>query len=100
MVCARATGLCRAPRRAVRKKKTAGPKSRRLCLSNPLNLAQQLQHGLLRLVGERQRGGRDRLAGGQRPGGWRLLLWGGGGQRGGGRLPPGCGFFFLILGGL
>src|ERR1700691_4999875 len=36
--------------------------------------AQQLQHALLRLVGERQRGDRDRLPGGQRLAGGRFLV--------------------------
>src|SRR6266516_1682853 len=37
-----------------------------IILSRLWDLAQQLEHALLRLVGKRERGHRDRLAGGQR----------------------------------
>src|SRR5207248_5139583 len=48
-------------------KKTAGPKPRRSGLPKvSAGSAQQLQHALLRRVGKRERGRRDRLAGRQR----------------------------------
>ena len=48
-------------------KKTAGPKPRRRDrLNASLKSTQQLENALVRLVGERERGDRDRLAGRQR----------------------------------
>src|SRR6476660_1560536 len=64
-------------------KKTAGPKPRRRdgSSSSPKS-AQELQNALVRLVGERERGDRDRLAGRQRLAVGRFLVGIGQGQVG------------------
>src|SRR6185437_6005695 len=66
-------------RKLMAQRKTAGlPPPFRYYVSSPV-LTEQLQHALLRLVGERQRGHRDRLAGRQRLAVGRFLV--GVGQR-------------------
>src|SRR5204863_627191 len=71
------------PQMIQHKKKAAGPTPRRRDGSNGSpKSAQELQDALVRLVGERQRGDRDRLAGRQRLAVGRFLVGVGQGQVG------------------